>query len=89
MVDPAADITVFDGMVALAGVPPARVAAAKRSVPRVEGVVSSPPAPRPAYEDRADLSPGARDALARDVRPATTGANRNDDGTGRLIDVLA
>ena len=81
MISPAHGTTVLDGMATLAGVRPARVAP-ERPVAPVEPV-------RRTFDDRVDLSPGAREALAQPRPQVTPAAGEADTGVGRLIDVLA
>ena len=81
MVNPAAGITVLDGMATLAGVRPAK-AAPGRPVAPVEPVHRS-------LEDRVDLSDGARAAPSDQMHRAPAGTGRTGSGIGRLIDVLA
>jgi hypothetical protein len=73
MIDPAASITVFDGMATLAGVRPARAASGKAVTP-VEPV-------RRTFDDRADLSDHGL--------PLRGKAVAQEPALGRLIDVLA
>ena len=82
MITPAPGITVLDGMATLAGL---RGPGAERSVPQVKLAYLMPRT----FDDRVDLSPGAREALARQGRQAPSAAGQPDSGVGRLVDVLA